>query len=561
MRWYFEWSRAIGSIVSIVLPGDQVVQFHGIPYAAVPRRFKQSTLLENLNGTHRNFKFPGFACPHSFTMADDHSGGLYPNEQIIEVDELACLTVTLSIPLQYFTAVTAPQGSARQNPGQQEGGKRMPVMAYIHGGAFHVGKADAVHDTAPLVSQSIDDAQPVIAASLQYRIGALGFLATPDGGVNLGLCDQRTGLEWLQRFIGGFGGDESRVTMFGESAGGFSICCHMLGRPSARPLFNRAVIMSGVLGPLMVPVSQSEAGNAFNDICEILGIEETGRAALEKLESVPVQRLVEAGDTWTARGNFWRPVVDPSFFAHADVSWDAIPRLLADCPWVGALIVGNTASEGTPYSALAASLTPASFRAHISAGLSEQATDRVMQTYGIEEGMDHTLFALTATRYLGDVVFDAPIHALCSHLSSSSALNDTKLYRYIFAVPNPFPGASFHAVPHHWVDVYFLFRTLQFRFPNTTLKKISDEHARLWVRFAHGQAPWGECGEGGVMVADAVQGWKEMTLEEDEQGNGRDLARLGRLWDAWAEKRGDAAWAPVRVSQIIAAQEREEEGV
>lgn len=530
---------ALGRIQGVVVPGDKVVQFHAIPYASVPARFQHCVLATDLGSTDRSFEFPGYVCPHTFTMEDVHSGGVYPREQPIDADEFGCLTVTLSVPLDCL--------AARSGHGR---GETVPVVVYIHGGAFHVGKADAVHDTALLVAQSIDDDQPVVAASLQYRVGALGFLAAPGGAVNVGLRDQRTGLEWLQRFVGGFGGDAGRVTVFGESAGGYSISCHMLAHPAPTPLFRRAAVMSGVLGPLMVPVSRSEAGAAFDDICGILGIEGGGRSALEALESVPVQKLVEAGDAWTARGHFWRPVVDPSFFAHDNITWDAVPALLAACPWVDALIVGNTAFEGTPYVSVAASLTPSTLRSHMLASLSEQATTRVLETYGIEEDMDHNLFTHAATRWLGDVIFDAPIHALCAHLPPSPSPSTMKIYRYIFDIGNPFIAAPFYNTPHHWVDVYFLFRTLQFRFPTRQLRSLSDEHARLWTRFARGDAPWGECAAGTLMVGRAT-GWAERSLVVDGEMAGRDWGRLDRLWDAWGERRGDAGFLPLKLVHVL----------
>ncbi|KAH6642398.1 Alpha/Beta hydrolase protein [Boeremia exigua] len=540
---------ALGSIEGILLPGDKVVQFHAIPYATVPARFQHSILLPSLHGAGSSFTHPGYACPHTFTMDDVHSGGLYPSEPEIESDELKCLTVTLSVPL---TLLLSSHGD-----GTEQERRKVPVMVYIHGGAFHVGKVDAVHDTGPLVAQSIDDEQPVVVASLQYRLGAFGFLATPDGVCNLGLHDQRTGLQWIQRFVGGFGGDEGRVTLFGESAGGYSICYHMLSPPSPAPLFSRAAIMSGVVGPLMVPVAKEEADTAFHELCEILEIKERGHEALTVLSAVPAQQLVKAGDIWVDRGNFWRPVVDPSFFAHDHITWDTVPALLSACPWVSALLVGNTACEGIPYLSVARSLTPLTFRDHMRGGLSHESTARVLETYGITPATDPNLFVHAATRWLGDVIFDAPIHALCNHLAVHA---DKKVYRYLFDIGNPFIGAPHYKVPHHWVDVYFLFRTLQFRYPSAKLKRLSDQHSKMWVAFANGEAPWaeyrgGDDGSGGavVMVADEVDGWTEQRLNDDKRGVERNWTRLVRLWDAWGEKSGEN-WLPLRLAEVVGQQ-------
>ena len=83
-----------------------------------------------------------------------------------------------------------------------------------------LGKIDEQHNTALMVEQSILDDQPVVSASIQYRVGALGYLHTPESGnANLALNDQRNALLWIQKYISGFGGDPDRVTLIGESAG------------------------------------------------------------------------------------------------------------------------------------------------------------------------------------------------------------------------------------------------------------------------------------------------------------------------------------------------------
>jgi hypothetical protein len=126
------------------------------------------------------------------------------------------------------------------------------------------------------------------------------------------------------------------------------------------------------------------------------------------------------------------------------------------------------------------------------------------------------------------------------------SLNTNKrIYRYIFSVRNPFPGAPFYQLAHHWVDVYFLFRTMQFRFAFPWLKNISDEHARMFVSFANGAEPWtaNRCsditeGRGIVMVADESNGWVEKSERDIERVQGRSVDVLDKLWDLWQEKKG-----------------------
>jgi para-nitrobenzyl esterase len=117
----------------------------------------------------------------------------------------------------------------------------LPVMVWIHGGGF-VGGEGAIYDGSHLAT-----AGGVVFVSMNYRLGVLGFLAHeafgPHSG-NYGLEDQQAALRWVRRNIGAFGGDPNNVTIFGESAGGSSIC-DQLASPTAAGLFDKAISQSG----------------------------------------------------------------------------------------------------------------------------------------------------------------------------------------------------------------------------------------------------------------------------------------------------------------------------
>ena len=122
-----------------------------------------------------------------------------------------------------------------------------PVMVWIHGGAFNTGAASVYSDPTPLVSKG------VIVVGINYRLGAMGFLGHPafadtDGSVgNYGIMDQQAALRWVKANIVQFGGDPKNVTIFGESAGGFSVMTH-LASPLSAGLFDKAIIESGAYG-------------------------------------------------------------------------------------------------------------------------------------------------------------------------------------------------------------------------------------------------------------------------------------------------------------------------
>ena len=124
---------------------------------------------------------------------------------------------------------------------------KLPVMVWIHGGAFQTGSA--VGFTLQNMTNYLEG--QVVAVSVNYRLNIFGFLGSenlrqrsPDGGTgNYGIQDQRAALQWVQENIHAFGGDKDKVTIFGESAGAGSVTNHLVQRKSF-PFF-RAAIMVG----------------------------------------------------------------------------------------------------------------------------------------------------------------------------------------------------------------------------------------------------------------------------------------------------------------------------
>lgn len=117
--------------------------------------------------------------------------------------------------------------------------KRLPVMVFIHGGAFVIGAGDV-----PLYDGSAFAKKGVVLVSINYRLGIEGFLKIPGVPTNLGIRDQIAALQWVQDNIAAFGGDRDNVTIFGESAGGMSVGV-LVASPPAQGLFQRAIMMSG----------------------------------------------------------------------------------------------------------------------------------------------------------------------------------------------------------------------------------------------------------------------------------------------------------------------------
>lgn len=141
-----------------------------------------------------------------------------------------------------------------------------PVMVWIHGGSFINGNG-AMYDARWLV-----DRGDIVVVTLNYRLGALGFLAHPalgeSGGVgNYGLADQQAALRWVHENIAAFGGDPDKVTIAGESAGGMSVCDHLVA-PESQGLFRAAIIQSG---PCQAQVGLPRAEKISSDFARDMG--------------------------------------------------------------------------------------------------------------------------------------------------------------------------------------------------------------------------------------------------------------------------------------------------
>jgi para-nitrobenzyl esterase len=190
----------------------------------------------------------------------------------------------------------------------------LPVMVWIPGGMFEVGTG-ATYDGSRFARDG------VVCVTINYRVGAEGFMLLPDGTANLGLLDQIAALEWVRDEIAVFGGDPDNVTIFGESAGAMSVGT-LLAVPRADGLFRRAILQSGAADRV---VHAATAARTSRSLAERLGI----GATREAFAGVDPARLVSAStqlkgevladpdpDRWglevVASALPWQPVIDGS---------------------------------------------------------------------------------------------------------------------------------------------------------------------------------------------------------------------------------------------------------
>ena len=175
------------------------------------------------------------------------------------------------------------------SPGADD--QRRPVLVWIHGGGFEIGSG-SFHNGTPIAAHG-----DVVVVTLNYRLGALGFLHLAELGSetyaasgNCGLLDQVAALQWVRDTIAAFGGDPQRVTVFGESTGAMSIAT-LLALPAAQGMFQRAILQSGAAQTVR---SSTSATTTARDFLKILGVRPE---SLSTLEQTPAERLVEAASS------------------------------------------------------------------------------------------------------------------------------------------------------------------------------------------------------------------------------------------------------------------------
>ena len=274
-----------GVLEGVVSADDQVRMFKGIPFAAPPvgpLRWKPPQPAPSWTGVRKAVDYaPRPMQGRIFNDMVFHDKG--PSED--------CLYLNLWIPEHHA-------------PG------KLPVMVWIFGGGFTAGSTSEARQDGGNLSK-----KGVIVVSLGYRLGVFGFFAHPEltaesghnASGNYGLLDQVAALHWVKENIAAFGGDPDNVTIFGESAGSFSVSA-LMASPLSQGLFRRAIGESGAFFRATEPVkSRTEA--------EAAGVKFAATAfsttSLEAMRAIPAKYLLRAALKYP-RGYF-RPDIDGYF--------------------------------------------------------------------------------------------------------------------------------------------------------------------------------------------------------------------------------------------------------
>jgi para-nitrobenzyl esterase len=341
-----------------------------------------------------------------------------------------------------------------------------PVMVWIHGGGFHFESA-----SRPLYDGGLLARRDVVVVTLDYRLGALGFLAHPRLSAespervsgNYGLLDQIAALRWVRRNIARFGGDPERVTVFGQSAGGESVSDLMVS-PLARGLFSRAI---------------AQSGSAWNNPT-LQEREQIGKRVAEQAGCGDDMECLRRKDPSTLVTPQLGPVVD---------GW-ALPKsparlFLAGKQAAVPFLIGTTAGETARNTALDGITTVGAYRDYLRKQYPGHATEVERFFPAATDGDAHRRVVEVTTV---DWCF-RPARRMALAMRKVGA--PAYFYRFTRVPPAAAPWGAYHSL-----DLFYLFGTL-LKAPDYEAWDftLAERIRTLWTGFARGKEPWAEFGE------------------------------------------------------------------
>lgn len=379
------------------------------------------------------------------------------------------------------------------------------VMVWYHGGGHQFGAGDTQTYNATKLAQ-----RGVIVVTINYRLGIMGFMAHPEltaesehhSSGNYGTLDQIHALNWVQENIGAFGGDPTRVTIFGESAGGHSIG-QVMASPLSQGMVHRAIAQSGIGTHRIHTLKEGEAlGSAF--------AESLGAATLADLRALPAKDIVASFGREFTYGDLSHPFEDgwvfpvSSAIAFNDGSTAQIPLLLGSNADEGTLLAPLM---GTPFiSHFPGPKTPEEYQAMVRDVYPEKG-DAIMALYPVETKDD--LFDA-----INDLFGDHFFGMQAWFAAHEHSANDNPVYLYFFTRTPPSEDAW--AGAYHGSDVPMTFGGSFPLFPkNDYDDALSQQIMDYWTRFAKTGNPNKE----GWPV------WTEFDFQDPQEMNlGRNIA-------------------------------------
>jgi para-nitrobenzyl esterase len=434
---------------------DDVAHFYGIPFAAPPvgaRRWRAPDPAVAWTAT-RDATRKGAACPQPegfFLAGSDASED--------------CLFLNVWRPPAATTG-------------------RLPVMVFIHGGGFNSGTAnDEQFDGTALALRG------VVVVNFNYRLSQLGFLAhtalvaedaAHHASGNYGLMDQQAALRWVRDNAAAFGGDPGNVTLFGESAGGISVCAHLTS-PLSAGLFHRAISQSGPCSYTITPLRDEDArapvqsavsqGRLFAQALRCDAAPDVAAC----MRSRTVEEVLTAAPRLTELERFgarYQPIVDG--YVLPEPPWTALRAgRFNRVPF----ITGSNQDEGTVFTTDLEIPDEAAFRDAVRR-LVPDHVDEVLRLYPLSAFPSaHAAF----TTFAGDAAFGCASRAQARLVAATG----TPAYQYYFSRLNPGERALGLGVYHSSEIAYVFGRFTGLLVRAAPDAAVSDAMGSAWVRFA-----------------------------------------------------------------------------
>jgi para-nitrobenzyl esterase len=449
---YVQQRTANGILEGVVSADGKVRTFKGVPYAAPPvgpLRWKAPQPAAAWTGVRKAADYAP-RCMQAPVYPDMvfHDGG--PSED--------CLYLNLWMPAEPATP-------------------KLPVMVWIHGGGFAAGSTSEPRQDAGNLCK-----KGVLVVTMNYRLGVFGFFTHPDldkesghkASGNYGLLDQVAALQWVKANIAAFGGDPNNVTIFGESAGSFSVSA-LMASPLAQGLFQRAIGESGAFfGDTLKLQPRARAEKADGEFARSrLGI--TDLAALRAKPASEILTAARQEDTLR-----FAPIID-GYFLPEDVNSIFFRGRQAHVP----LLAGWNLDEGSYKTILLDEQpTPQNYTERIRILFGNKA-DSILSLYA---GATPEQIKRAAQDLAGDQLIG---YATWKWLEAQLSTGKSPLYRYEFDQTLPLSEANAKnpaAVPTapHAGEIEYVFETLSARQLawRAEDRRLSDSMASYWTNFA-----------------------------------------------------------------------------
>lgn len=414
---------ALGELRGVFRNG--IAAFHGVPYAAPPvgdLRFAPAVSIKRWIGQRDATRDGPIAPQLPGRLAAVIGAGISRQEGE------DCLTLTICTP--------APDAKAR------------PVLVWLHGGAWMFGSGSSPqYDGARLACEG-----DLVVVGVNYRLGALGWLYRPGiVDAELATSDMLAALTWVRDHIAGFGGDPSRVTLMGQSAGAMSIA-RLIMLPDARGLFQRVIMESAGLGRGFL--TPSGAARIADQFLGLLGIDPDAADALARLRAVEVSRLLEAqGDLTQTHVRFAETA--PAFMG-------VLPTSLTQPELIAALADGI--GQGTKSAGLDVLIGTVADEVHAHYGAHPLMQDASAEAVAAAAGGEEVLARYRARRpggtpvqLLADLATEEIYLCPATQLADTVAARGGTVYTYLFdwAPPTSRFGSC------HNIELGFVFGTLE----------------------------------------------------------------------------------------------------